>query len=210
MQINNEKEMKTILIEILKIILPAIVTGMFTFFVTKYNYNRNVPLDKMETAYNEIYYPIYKLLNEQKIFNNVNVEEIILITSKILNKHGDYADRSTLNAFRLLNDLKNKEVYENFRNNILKKYLYLRRRLGYLEPNIFQIYIYSSKTEKFTFRIFMEILAMYICIFFTSILKGKYQERILFIFILLLITILCEILIKIIKWVICKIRKLHY
>lgn len=52
-------------IEILKTILPAIVTGIFTFIVTKYNYTKNIPLDKMETAYDKIYYPIYNLLHKK-------------------------------------------------------------------------------------------------------------------------------------------------
>ena len=50
-------------IEILKTILPAIVTGIFTFIVTKYNYTKNIPLDKMETAYDKIYYPIYNSMS---------------------------------------------------------------------------------------------------------------------------------------------------
>ena len=54
-------------IEILKTILPAIVTGIFTFIVTKYNYTKNIPLDKMETAYDKIYYPIYNLLRKRSI-----------------------------------------------------------------------------------------------------------------------------------------------
>ena len=52
-------------IEILKTILPAIITGVFTFFVTKYNYNKNVPLDKMEIAYDKIYYPVYKMITRR-------------------------------------------------------------------------------------------------------------------------------------------------
>lgn len=41
-----------IFIEIMKIVLPTIVGGIFTFLITKYTYNKNVPLDKLEIAYN--------------------------------------------------------------------------------------------------------------------------------------------------------------
>lgn len=56
-----------LLIEILKIILPAIITGIFSFFVARYNYGKNVPLDKMEIAYDKIYFPIYKMTKFLKI-----------------------------------------------------------------------------------------------------------------------------------------------
>ena len=59
-------------IEILKIILPALITGIFTFIVTKYNYNKNVPLDNMKIAYNRIYYPLYKIINNNKEYNENN------------------------------------------------------------------------------------------------------------------------------------------
>lgn len=49
------------LYEILKIILRSIVTDISTFFVTKYTYNKNIPIDKLKIAYNRIYYPLYKL-----------------------------------------------------------------------------------------------------------------------------------------------------
>lgn len=52
--------------DVLKIILPAITTGLFTFLITKYTYNKNKPLDKMEKAYDEIYYPLYKIIINDK------------------------------------------------------------------------------------------------------------------------------------------------
>lgn len=41
-----------IFIEIMKIVLPTIVGGIFTFLITKYTYNKNVPLDKLKNLYN--------------------------------------------------------------------------------------------------------------------------------------------------------------
>lgn len=49
-------------IEILKAVLPVIITGIITFLITKYSYHKNIPLDKLEIAYNRIYYPIYCLI----------------------------------------------------------------------------------------------------------------------------------------------------
>lgn len=58
-----------ILLEIIKILLPAAVTGIFTFWATKYAYSKDVPLQKMEIAYNRIYYPLYNLLQNIKYKN---------------------------------------------------------------------------------------------------------------------------------------------
>ena len=46
-------------IEFVKIILPVLITGIFTFLITKYTYHKNIPLDKLEISYNRIYYPIF-------------------------------------------------------------------------------------------------------------------------------------------------------
>lgn len=64
-------------IEILKIILPALITGIFTFIVTKYNYNKNIPLDNMKIAYNQIYYPLYKILSNNKEYNENTINDVI-------------------------------------------------------------------------------------------------------------------------------------
>ena len=48
-----------IILELLKVVLPVVITGLFTFFVTKYTYSKNIPLDKLEITYNRVYYPIY-------------------------------------------------------------------------------------------------------------------------------------------------------
>ena len=48
-----------ILFEVLKVILPAIISGIFTFIVTKYTYNKNKPLDKLEIAYDKVYKTLF-------------------------------------------------------------------------------------------------------------------------------------------------------
>lgn len=151
------------IIEILKIILPTLITGIFTFLVTKYNYNKNVPLDKMEMAYNRVYYPIYKIVHNKDKTNLQNLDNVINQISFYLRKSSKYVDKSTLNAFNLLCEYKDKNSYKNFADNIYDKNSYLRRRLGYLEPNILEAYKYMSKQEKSTLRINIEILIM--CIF---------------------------------------------
>lgn len=163
------------IIEILKIILPALITGIFTFIVTKYNYNKNVPLDKMEVAYNRVYYPIYQIVHNKYETNIQNLDSVIAQISFYLRKSSKYVDKSTLNAFNLLCEYKDKYSYKNFADNIYDKSSYLRRRLGYLEPSFFQIYFYSSKNERSTFRILIEFIIIYVCFSITGLTKSKIQ-----------------------------------
>ena len=60
------------LMEILKIILPPLVTGTITFIITKYTYNKNRPLDKLEITYNRVYYPIYRLIHKIDVKNVIS------------------------------------------------------------------------------------------------------------------------------------------
>lgn len=139
-------------IEILKIILPACITGIFTFIATKYNYNKNVPLDNMKIAYNRIYYPLYKIINSNNGYNRENIDVIINNISAYINDYNiKYIDRSTYKSYRILKDNPNKYNYDNFKNNIYDKNSYLRRRLGYLEPSFIQSVKYLSKGDKFIF-----------------------------------------------------------
>ena len=47
------------MLEKLDSLIAVLATGLITFFITKYKYHKNIPLDKLEIAYNRIYYPIY-------------------------------------------------------------------------------------------------------------------------------------------------------
>lgn len=62
-------------------------------------------------------------------------------------KYSKYVDRSTLIAYRNIDphlscDEKS-EDYLNFENNIINISCMLRRRLGYLEPDTVNIYIFT-------------------------------------------------------------------
>jgi hypothetical protein len=104
-------------IEILKIILPTLITGIFTFIVTKYNYNKNVPLDNMKIAYNRIYYPLYNIINNNKEYNKEDINDVINNISTYMNDYNiKYIDRSTHKSYIILKDNPNKYNYNNFEN----------------------------------------------------------------------------------------------
>lgn len=156
-------------IEILKIALPSCITGMITFFITKYNFHQNTPLDKYEFAYNRIYYPIYRLL-----MNNTPIQELVIKSRQHLVKYNKYADRTTLIAFLYLEKYPyQKKAQNNFNDNIVHINSKLRHRLGYLEPNILNMYTYSSPTEKRFARIIIELMLAYLSLLAFSTLGFK-------------------------------------
>lgn len=157
-------------IEILKIILPTLITGIVTFIVTKYNYNKNVPLDNMKIAYNRIYYPLYKIINN----NKEDLDDVINNISTYINDYNiKYIDRSTHKSYIILKDNPNKYNYNNFKNNIYDKNSYLRRRLGYLEPNFIQSVMYLSKDDKFIFCCGVDGLIIYTSFIIAALFNNK-------------------------------------
>ena len=196
------------LFEIVKIILPAVVAGIITFFITKYTYNNNRPNDKLEIAYNRIYYPLYRLIKGE---NTKDIDFIIDMSRYYLNKYDKYVDRSTLRAFNSLctcnTEAKKKDAYENFKDNIYNRNSYLRRKLGYLEPSFSQIYTYMSKAEKSTFRILVELLCIYLFAFISDFFTCKIQSVLIFIASIFLIAMIIELICKFVRFLYYTIRK---
>lgn len=193
------------LFEIIKIILPAIITGMITFLITKYTYNNNRPVDKLEIAYNKIYYPL------SKIIKNENIDSVIDISKFYINRYYKYVDYSTLKAFRTLckcdTNTKKKEAYQIFKDNIYNRSSYLRRRLGYLEPSFLQMYTYSTKSEKSTIRILFELLGVYLFVFIGNLFTGNVQGVLICIAFVILIIMIIELIYKFAIFLWYKIKK---
>ncbi len=82
--------------DFLQEILLAGITGIITFLITKYEYHRNVPLEKMEVAYNRIYFPLFQLIRNEK-----DVSKIVKQSEQYFQKYNKYVDSSTLIAFSL-------------------------------------------------------------------------------------------------------------
>lgn len=166
--------------EVLRIILPSIITGICTFFITKYGYHKNIPLDKLEISYNRVYYPICCLIRNEK-----DVAQVVAKCGLYLKKYHKYVDRSTRIAFNYLKDTYNiqqkysKKAYDNFKNNIFAMDSNLRRRLGYLEPNILYLYVYAPPFEKRVLRISVESLWIYVFVVIISFFQESTVKQLL-------------------------------
>lgn len=106
-------------------LVSALIAALGTFLITKYTYNRNIPLDKLEISYNRIYYPIQRLIRD-----NNDILQIIEKSEIYLLKYDKFVDRSTIKAFRMLKEnAENMDAYNAYTSNISEMNRKLRRRL---------------------------------------------------------------------------------
>ena len=199
--------------DIIKIVLPAITAGLFTFFITKYTYNKNRPLDKLEIAYNRVYYPLYRFINIKKDSNKID-ETILEIKNKYkmhFNKYNKYIDSSTVKTFNKLCECKTlaekKSAYYKFTDNIYNMNSYLRKRLGYLEPNLFQLYKYTPLKTQITLWIVLSLLGVYVCCFLGIMFTEKIQEFFASLIVLLLLVTLVLSIIRFIMFLYYRYKK---
>lgn len=163
-------------------IIPQIIlitlTGIITNILTKY-FNKQ-PNDKLEITYNRIYYPLYRIIVENQNKKDYEIDYIKVRDElkKKMQCYNKYLDRTTIKAYEQFdeainskNKIRIKNVYKNIvSENIITYNNRLRKILGYLELNFFQVYKYSSTKSKFRFRCIIFIISMIILIYFYSIL----------------------------------------
>lgn len=156
--------------DILKNILPVVIAGLFSFFVAKYTYNKNTPLEKMEFAYNRVYYPLYRYIrnNKDQNINDNDMEETKKALKFYFDKYDKYIDFSTIKTFIILCECNTRaeemSAYQKFANNVCSMNSYLRKRLGYLEPNIFQLYKCAPFKDKVSFWCIESFLVAFLCL----------------------------------------------
>lgn len=161
--------------DVIKFIVPTIITGIITFLVTRYSYNRNISTDKLAIAYNRVYYPIYRLITDE-----TNKDLVVGKSNNYIKKYKKYVDRSTIIAFRnLMENVDNKQEYKIFTNNIYEMNSKLRKRLGYLEPNILSIYKYIAPVEKRILKMLLEFMVCYLSITIVSFLPENNLREVL-------------------------------
>ncbi|EOS75065.1 hypothetical protein C819_02706 [Lachnospiraceae bacterium 10-1] len=195
--------------EILMGILPAIIAGFFTFYITKYTYSKNQPLDKLEIAYNRVYYPIYRLM-----LNDDDMDIVIKRGKYYFEKYDKYIDKSTRKLFNLLcncsKEAEKRNIYKTFKNNVYDRNFYLRRRLGYLESGFVEMYKYSQPVEKSFFRVAIEMCFIYFLFIACYVVKNIFPTIFIILCVIVLflfVIVICEILYCFFRFLYFKIRK---
>ena len=153
---------------------PTLLTSVTAFLIGRYNNFQNRPLDKMELAYNRVYYPVYRIMRE----DSIEISTVIEKTKKYFCKYEKYIDRSTTMIYKQLCECtameEQERIYSTFCDNIHDNCIYLRKKLGYLQPGYFRIYsmlllrMYffickSRKNKRDLFSIFYDWFVCNIC-----------------------------------------------
>lgn len=133
-------------------LISAGIGAAITFIVTKMNNENNLPKEKMEIAYDEVYYPIQKILLENDYTDD---SELVKKIEPYFEKYDKYISLSTKISFNLLK--KKKVKIKKFSNNINHYDEYLRKRLGYLVSDAGEIYKYGNPVYKLALAIIFEI-----------------------------------------------------
>lgn len=96
------------LINLLKNIASPIIAGSFAFLLAKYNYTKR-HTDKLEISYNHVYYPISKLLKQEK-----DKVKILNSIKSIKRRYEKYFDRSTLSSIKMFEENMGSKKYYNY------------------------------------------------------------------------------------------------
>jgi hypothetical protein len=195
-------EEPTLVIKMLNIIsplFPVLLTGLITFFITKYTQNRNIPLDKLEIAYDRVYYPISKIMKACPS-ENIDHEMLQNKMENILLKYDKYISQSTINTYNNYliryqsSDKKTNRYFSLFCSNILSYNSKYRFKLGYPQDNVIENYKYLEKRAKRAIKSVIGLLIGYLLIAIYDYFSFKWIVYItLMILFYIMYTVLCMI-----------------
>lgn len=188
---------------------PTLLTSVTAFLIGRYNNFQNRPLDKMELAYNRVYYPVYRIMRE----DSIKISTVIEKAKMYFCKYEKYIDRTTTMIYQQLCECKDieeqKRIYSAFSDNIHNNCIYLRKKLGYLQPGYFRIYQYLPTKIKTLIRIVFEFIVCYFCACIFSFVKvEKIREICLVFFTIGLFAIFVELIFLLIQKMFDFIRKI--
>lgn len=152
-------------------VICTIIGAIITRFIAKIANPK--PSQYLQIAYDKVYYPLYRELREKKQSNsNINYAEFRDFFGELIEENDKYVDQTTINVYNQFNDAVNQnneyKIREIYNGKIWENITYtnnkLRRILGYLQPNLFQIYMYSSIKAKFFLNFATLITLELICI----------------------------------------------
>ena len=192
-------------------VIVPLASTFLTSILAKARYTRNAPLDKLEIAYNRVYFPIWMLIKKTEKPDLTFVEKCKIY----LYKYRKYIDESTLIALNNLeqcinagNEKKIKRYYCSFKNEIYRNNNCLRRYLGYLDSGLWTLYNVESSQNKRILRMGIEGCAFYSCIIISFYLQNeKYKRDLLIVILVIIVIVVFELLGALCTYIINKINK---
>ena len=174
-------------------ITPTILTSVTGFLLGKYNHFQNRPLDKMEIAYDRVYYPIERIMREKSI----KISTVIDRAKIYFLKYEKYKQ-----LCKCKDEEEQQSIYDSFRNNIHNECIFLRKKLGYLQPGYLQIYLYLPTDIKRVIRLLLEFS---ICYFSACVFSVVKIDNIKMVCLVVFAVSLCAVLVEVIYIIIGKI-----
>lgn len=166
-------------------ILPVVLTGIITFFVTRYTMSWNVPLDNMKISYNRVYYPLYKKIRDVK-YENVDHNELQNLMDNILLKYDKYISTSTMRTYKNYRKASNREKsisakseFNQFCENIISYNTKLRGKLGYVRAGYYDVYKSLPKIERKWLCLSMAVGLLYIVLMLFSVFQWEWTAYII-------------------------------
>ncbi len=201
-------------IKILIVLVPTLVSSITTFYITRYSCYKNRSLDKLEIAYNRIYYPIYRILNENKKAKLDEYKEMMLKIQSYTNKYEKYFCTSTLTIIKRILTIKNKKFLpldiSILRNDVYKNCLSLRRELGYLQPNIITSFLAETTSGKILIITNFFGVLIYIIALLCIIVSPNLENEFFLVLILMIFSYFVIIILLCIKAALCWLLSLLY
>lgn len=185
-------------------IVPVLVTGFITFFITRYSCRNQTDTNKLEKAYNKFYYPVF-----QYVFKHPNLEEfeeLIHLCEELIRKNEKYINIKTIeiyNSFKKANEQSNREnirnCYKVFERNIKQSNRRLRNRIGYFQPELVDSYSTWSEENQVCFWIIVLTILCYVLEIIHSVCPPEWSVsfviEVFFLSVLLVLVILIVALI---------------
>lgn len=183
--------------DIIKDIGIPLLAIIITYWATNYKFKKEVPIDKMEFVYDNVYYPISDIIKDIN-YKEINIDHIEQIDN-ILIKNKKYVDNITLDTYKNLKESKSdgfdeKHCYNTFKKNINDHNSQLRTKLGYPKSSVLFSLMYPSSFDKYnTILVLMGALLIPFVIY-DAIVKQNTEIFITFIYLLIVIVFLIIII----------------
>ena len=137
---------------------------------------------------------------------SIKISTVIDRTKIYFLKYEKYIDKSTLMVYKQLCKCKDEEeqqsIYDSLRNNIHNECIFLRKKLGYLQPGYLQIYLYLPTDIKKVMRLLLEFS---ICYFSACVFSVVKIDNIKMVCLVVFAVSLCAVLVEVIYIIIGKI-----
>lgn len=186
--------MNDTIFNIIKDLLPPIITGAITYLITKYAAGWRKPIDKIEIAYDRVYYPIFEFM--KKAGSEKKYCDIVDFCNDKILEHKKYFSQRTIvlvKNFERSNENTKEENYDLLYNNIRDWNVSCRKILGYPEEE-FGNYRYLTNISKMILALMVGCSCVYISVIWEIFMPPIFKIVSLFLMVIGAMVLFCDLL----------------